>query len=192
MGGERASLGSRRLFYNSPNGRSVHSRNRRPVHHGFQHQFRSRWDADAEGTFCRTAMRGAGTDGYDDKQDSNEDSETLHGSILWRTIRRLCHGSSSNFRNEYKHETGQIWERATRPKPTALLGIQEGKCPFEVRGVQKRTEATRFSFKPSFGLNRAVLYPCQALRQKKSSNPHIPNRKTQDQFGVLFPPKMVK
>jgi hypothetical protein len=40
-------------------------------------------------------MRGTGTDNHDDGQDGGEDSKTAHRSILWRTIRRLCHGSSS-------------------------------------------------------------------------------------------------
>jgi len=76
----------------------VHSRNRRSVHHGFQHQSRPRGEADTEvfpGPASSSGMRGTGTDSHDDGQDGCENSKTAHWSILWRTIRRLGHGSSS-------------------------------------------------------------------------------------------------
>jgi hypothetical protein len=33
-----------------------------------------------------------GADGYDDEKDGYEENETPGGVIVWRTIRRLCHG----------------------------------------------------------------------------------------------------
>jgi hypothetical protein len=77
-------LGSRYLVCNSPDGRSGHSRNRRPVHHGFQHQSHPRWDADTERAFSRTAMRGVGTDSYDDDQDGCENRAGGPG------LKRVC------------------------------------------------------------------------------------------------------
>ena len=112
-------LGRRYFVCNSLDGGSVHSRNRRSVHHGLQHQSRPRWKADAEifpGPASSSGMRGTGTDNHDDGQDGCENSKTAHRSILWRTIRRLCHGSSSKLSEVNKSTQRAKWDEPQPPR----------------------------------------------------------------------------
>ena len=150
-------LGSRCLVCNSPDGSSVHSRNRRPVHHGFQHQSNPRWDADAEGAFSRPAMRGAGTDSNDDDQDGCENSETAHRSILWKTIRRLCHGSSSKLQPYEGARNGPNVMRRNPPETNRFTTHSRTECPFKDQPCPQMDRAGG-PFKPSSGLSRANLY----------------------------------
>jgi hypothetical protein len=150
-------LGSRCLVCNSPDGSSVHSRNRRPDHHGLQHQSHPRWEADAEGAFCRAAMCGPGTDSHDDEKDGCENSETAHRSILWKTIRRLCHGSSSKLQQYTRARSGPNVMSRNPPETNRFTGHSTTECPFK-RQTCPLVDRADSPFKPSSGLSRANLY----------------------------------
>lgn len=133
-------LGRRHLVCNSLDGGSVHSRNRRPVDHGFQHQSCPRREADTEifpGRASRSGVRGTGTDSYDDGQDGCENSKTAHRSILWRTIRRLCHGSSSKLSEVNKSTQRAKWDE---PQPARNQQIHRA---FKNRNVRFRADLFR-------------------------------------------------
>lgn len=137
---DRSLLGGRYLVCNSLDGGSVHSCDCRPVHHGLQHQSRPRGEANAE-VFPRRAsssgMRGTGTDNHNDGQDGCENSKTAHRSILWRTIRRRCHGSSSKLSEVNKSTQRAKWNE---PQPVQNQQIHRA---FKNQDVRFRSRMSR-------------------------------------------------
>jgi len=82
-------------------------------------------------------MPRAGTDSHDDDQDGCENGETAHRSILWRMIRRLCHGSSSKLSGI---DMCTQWANCSEPQPAQNQQIHRG---FKNRNVRFRPDVSR-------------------------------------------------
>jgi hypothetical protein len=177
----------------------VHSGNCRPVHHGLQHQSRPRGEADAEifpGPVSSSGMRGTGTDSHDDGQDGCENSKTAHRSILWRTIRRLCHGSSSKLSEVNKSTQRAKWDE---PQPARNQQIHRACKNRTVRfrsdlfrsGQWRVPQVLNLGAPSRRDVGGFAAKGVKPLQPKKQPNSNIPKRKTQNQLGRVLPPKLL-